>query len=189
MGKYLLGVVTVLIMIGVAAGSLYLCDLVGVIKLQDLVLTETGRLLGIEDLAFTYELGKKHSDVLQKKEDELAKRERRLAARETQLQLDVTELQDQKQLWLKERSKADSVKLSRAKNSSGPLATPDPALKNYLEIIGAMKAEKAAAVIQKLPDEIVFLILNQLRTQQAAKLMENLPPDYLTRLTKARVKK
>jgi flagellar motility protein MotE (MotC chaperone) len=188
MGKYFLGVATILIVAGVAVGCLWLFDLVGVVKMDDLILNETGKLLGKKDLAVNYELGKKRSAVLQKKESELDNKEHQLAVRETKLQTDFTELQDQKQLWLKERPQAVQVKPEDGKSSVKASPTPDPTVKTYLATIGAMKAEKAAAVIQKLPDETVFLIFNQLRTNQAAKLMESLPPEYLTRLTKARVR-
>jgi flagellar motility protein MotE (MotC chaperone) len=188
MGKFLLGIATVLIVIGVAVGCLWLGDLVGILELKQLILNETGRLTGIKNLAETYELGKKQSAVLEKKEFELAKKERQLIARETKLQTEFTELQDQKQSWIKERSKTAPVQPPKGKITPRPDATPDPTLKTYLATIGAMKAEKAAAVMQNLPDETVFLILDQLRKQQAAKLMENLPPEYLTRITKARLK-
>jgi flagellar motility protein MotE (MotC chaperone) len=188
MGKYFLGVATIFIVVVVAVGCLWLFDLVGVVKMDDLILNETGKLLGKKDLAVNYELGKKRSAVLQKKESELNNKEHQLVVRETKLQTDFTELQDQKQLWLKERSQAVQVKPADGKSSVNASPTPDPTVKTYLATIGAMKAEKAAAVIQELPDETVFLIFNQLRTNQAAKLMESLPPEYLTRLTKARVR-
>jgi hypothetical protein len=188
MEKFFLGMAAVLLAIAVAVGCLWLFDLVGVIKMNDLILNEAGQLTGLNNLAANYELGQKRSAVLQKKEMELTRKERQLAARETKLQTDFTELQDQKQLWLKERSQATKAEPTMGKTGVNVSPTSDPAVKNYLATIGAMKAEKAAAVMQKLPDATVLLIFDQLRTNQAAKLMESLPAEYLTRLTKARLR-
>jgi flagellar motility protein MotE (MotC chaperone) len=187
MEKFFLGIATVLLVIVVAVGCLWLFDLVGVIKMNDLILNEAGKLTGMKKLAVNYELGKKRSAVLQKKEMELTTKERQLAARETKLQKNFTELEDQKQLWLKEHSQ--TVQAIQTNGITGAKASPasDRSVKNYLATIGAMKVDKAAAVMQKLPDETVLLIFDQLRTNQAAKLMESLPAEYLTRLTKARL--
>jgi flagellar motility protein MotE (MotC chaperone) len=187
MGKYLLGLATVLIAVLVAWGCLCLFDLVGVVKMNDLILNEVGKLTGLNDLAANYELGKKHSAILQKKEQELLNKEKQLAVRESKLQYDLTELEDQKQLWIKEHPQGAQKAQTTGKSSSIAQSALEPKVKNYLATIGAMRPEKAAAVIRKLPDETVLLIFEGLRTKQAAKLMENLPSEYLTRLTKARL--
>jgi flagellar motility protein MotE (MotC chaperone) len=52
-----------------------------------------------------------------------------------------------------------------------------------------MKPKQAAAVIQKLPEETVFTIFDQLRPHQVTKIMENLPESYLAKLTQDRLNK
>jgi flagellar motility protein MotE (MotC chaperone) len=188
MGKYFLGIATVFIVGLVAWGCLWLFDLVGVVKMNDLILNEVGKMTGLNNLAANYELGKKQSKVLQKKEKELANQEKQLAARETKLQDDLTDLQDQKQLWIKERSQAAKKEQTKGNLPAKTPAALEPEVKNYLSTIGAMKPEKAAAVIRKLPDETALLIFEGLRTKQAAKLMESLPPEYLIRLTGKRLR-
>jgi flagellar motility protein MotE (MotC chaperone) len=185
MGKFFFGMLTVLLIIAVGVGCLWVSDLFGIVNLNGLILDQTGKVTGLKNLAENYELGKKRSAVLQKKEAGLAAKERHLAAKEATLQAARDELEDQKQSWLKERSRlaADKQKDKPEENTAAKAE-----IKDYLATLGTMQAEKAAAVIQKLPDETVFLIFEQLRARQATKLMESLPTDYLTRLTKARIR-
>jgi flagellar motility protein MotE (MotC chaperone) len=185
MGKFFLGMLTVLLIIAVGVGCLWVFDLFGIVDSKELILDQTGKVTGLKNLAENYELGKKRSAVLEKKEAGLAAKERSLVAREAKLQTARDELEDQKQAWLKERSRLAAKK----QEDPGEKNTVVKAeIKDYLATLGAMQAEKAAAVIQTLPDETVFLIFEQLRAKQAAKLMESLPTDYLSRLTKARIR-
>ncbi|HYH02619.1 MAG TPA: hypothetical protein VEC37_05925 [Bacillota bacterium] len=187
MGKYLLGILTVIIIVAVGCGGILIFDLVGIVKKNDLIFTAVEQLTGLKNFQENYELGQKRSRVLKKKETELVTKEKRLASREQRLEADLAELENQKQLWFKEHPIVKQPEPKSVVAQNKPRTEDDPKLKNYLATIGAMKAEKAAAVIQKLPDETVFLIFDQLRANQASKLMENLPPEYLTRLTEARL--
>ena len=189
MVKYLLGILTIVIMVAVAYGGILFFDFVGIIHKNDLIFTAVANLTGLEDLQEHYELGQKRSQVLKKKEKELETKEQQLVTREQKLEADYIEFEKQKQLWFKEHPLAKQPGQKSAAAPNQPLTVDDPKLKNYLATIGGMKAEKAAAVIQKLPDETVFLIFDQLRSSQASKLMENLPPEYLSRLTESRLKR
>ncbi|HEY8462553.1 MAG TPA: hypothetical protein VIM29_00750 [Bacillota bacterium] len=182
MGKYLLGVLTVVIIIAVMYGGIILFDWLGVVSREDLLFATFESLTGLEDLQENYELGQKRSQLFKKRENELKAEAKRLAERAAQLEGDRAELENQKQQWLQNHPRPASSQTEQ------PSATADPGLKNYLATIGTMKPEKAAAVIQKLPDETVFLIFDQLRANQVSKLMEKLPSEYLIRLTENRLK-
>lgn len=189
MVKYLLGILTVVIIVAVAYGGILFFDFVGVIQKNDLIFAAVAGLTGLEDFQENYELGQKRSQILKQKEKELETKEKQLVTREQKLEGDYAELEKQQQLWFKEHPIGEQPGQKSATSPNQPLAADDPKLKNYLATIGAMKAEKAAAVIQKLPDETVFLIFDQLRPNQASKLMENLPPEYLSRLTESRLRR
>lgn len=192
MGKFLLGFFTFVLLAGLGYGSILVVDALDLVKKEDLILMGVERLTGIKKFKEIYEIGKKRSAVLQQKENELGQKEARLVAKEKRLVSRQTEydaefaaLEKQKQTWLKEHPPVSAPK-TVASQKANPGIT-DSTLKTYLATIGAMKPEKAAAVIQKLPEETVFAIFDQLRTSQASKVMENLPAEYLTRITQTRV--
>jgi flagellar motility protein MotE (MotC chaperone) len=184
MGKYFLGVFTVVLLLALGAGCIWLFDFVGVIALDDLALRAVGSLPGLSDLPASYALGKKRSLVLKQKEEELMAREKRLAAGRNKLEEDSNALATEKKQWLKERNVLSQAVPGQSLQTPAGL---DPAVKKYLAMVGAMKPAKAAAVIQQLPDATVFLLLDQLKSAQATKIMESLPPGYLTRITRARL--
>lgn len=70
-----------------------------------------------------------------------------------------------------------------------PPVTSDAKIKEYLTMLGKMKPKQAAMIIQKLPEETVFTIFDQLNQYQVIKIMENLPEDYLAKLTQDRLNK
>lgn len=185
MGKYFLGIFTVVLLIAVGAGCIWLFDFVGLIALDDLAIRAAGNIPGLSDLPTSYSLGKKRSVVLKKKEDELTVREKRLKADRNKLEEEIGAFANEKKQWLKERNTLSKAAPGQSANTPAEL---EPAVKKYLATVGAMKPAKAAAVIQKLPDATAFALFDQLKSAQAAKIMENLPPEYLTRITQARVK-
>ena len=70
-----------------------------------------------------------------------------------------------------------------------PPVSSDAKIKEYLTMLGKMKPKQAAMIIQKLPEETVFTIFDQLNQYQVIKIMENLPEDYLAKLTQDRLNK
>jgi flagellar motility protein MotE (MotC chaperone) len=184
MGKYFLGVFTVILLIVLGAGGIWLFDFAGVIALDDLAIRSAANLPGLSDLPASYALGKKRSVVLKKKEEELVAREKRLAAERNKLEEDSNALVTEKKQWLKERNTLFKAASGQSTQTSEGL---DPAVKKYLATVGAMKPAKAAAVIQQLPDATVFALFDQLKSARASKIMENLPAEYLTRITRARM--
>jgi flagellar motility protein MotE (MotC chaperone) len=185
MGKYFLGIFTVVLLIAVGVGCIWLFDFVGLIALDDLAIRAAGNIPGLSDLPVSYSLGKKRSEVLKKKEDGLIAREKRLEADRNKLEEEISAFATEKKQWLKERNTLSKAAPAGTANTPAEL---DPAVKKYLATVGAMKPAKAAAVIKQLPDVTVFALFDQLKSAQAAKIMENLPPEYLTRITQARVK-
>jgi flagellar motility protein MotE (MotC chaperone) len=185
MGKYCLGIFTVILLIVVGAGCIWLFDFAGLIAFDDLAIRAVSNIPGLSDLPVSYSLGQKRSVVLKKKEDGLAAREKRLAADRNKLDEEISAFETEKKQWLKERNALSKAAPAKSANTPAEL---DPAVKKSLATVGAMKPAKAAAVIQQLPDATVFALFDQLKSAQAAKIMENLPPEYLSRITKARVK-
>jgi len=69
------------------------------------------------------------------------------------------------------------------------IAKEEAKLKYYLATLGSMKPKNAAMVIQKLPEDTIYLIFDQLQQSQVRKILENMPPEYLAKLTQDRLNK
>lgn len=195
MGKFLMGILTVFLLAGLGYGAVLVVDALDLMKKDDMLLIGVQKLTGIPKFKETYEVGKKRSLVLQQKETQLVQREerlktqeKRLAARQKAYDAEFAALEEQKKSWLKDHPPGNAKQTAAAPKPAKPEQT-DAALKSFLATVGSMKPEKAAAVIQNLPVETVFAIFNEIRSNQASKLMEKLPPDYLTKLTQLRVER
>jgi hypothetical protein len=145
---------------------------------------------------------------LKRREDQLKEDRYKLMADRRRLQDDQKKLlTDQKKLdkaesdfafrqnkWLdehpgglpKKNGQSDYVAVPGNVN---PPITSDSKIKEYLTMLGKMKPKQAAMIIQKLPEETVFTIFDQLNQYQVIKIMENLPEDYLAKLTQDRLNK
>ncbi|HBE80256.1 MAG TPA: hypothetical protein DDW65_21120 [Firmicutes bacterium] len=171
----------------------------GVIDSKTLILQAASLFPDLRDLPQSYELGKKRSQLLGEKEAELRRLEERLKKGQSQLAADRNQLNEDKNKWQNEHPATatnDTPKYVQAQNivnppmpGKFPSPTPEQKLKDYLIRVGTMKPKQAAAVIQKLPEETVFAIFDQLRPYQVTKIMENLPEAYLAKLTQDRLNK
>jgi flagellar motility protein MotE (MotC chaperone) len=147
------------------------------------------------DLPQSYELGKKRGELLAKKEKELRDREAKLKKDQAQLAADRNQLNDEKNNWLNQHPQTNAKFIPAANIVNPPMPgrfappTSDQKLKDYLTRVGMMKPKQAAAVIQKLPEETVFAIFDQLRPYQVTEIMNNLPEAYLAKLTQDRLNK
>lgn len=163
----------------------------GVIDLKTMVLQSAGYLPGLEDLAENYELGRKRSVLLSFREKDLQEREKKLKQDQDKLSAERDRFENEKFQWEKEHPTTTPNRfVTSPGNAFGKLKNQEEAkVQEYLNMVGNMKPKQAALVIQKLPEETVFMIFDQLRPSQVTKIMENLPGDYLAKLTQDRLNK
>jgi len=181
-----------IIIILLAIGSvLAILNFMGIINVKDLFIQGLSYIPGLEDLAENYELGKKRSKLL-------SEREAALQAREEQLQRDQAKLAEEQDLLLAEKMAWEREHpVSKRPGGTGKLtavqrealAKEEAKLKYYLATLGSMKPKNAAMVIQKLPEETIYLIFDQLQQSQVRKILEKMPPEYLAKLTQDRLNK
>jgi flagellar motility protein MotE (MotC chaperone) len=168
----------------------------GIIDAKGLILQGASFYPGLQDLPKNYELGKKRGEMLSQREKDLENRERKLKAAQDQLAADRDQFENDKNKWQNEHPVTAGTKYTPTPNyvnppmpGKFPPPTSDQKLKDYLTRVGTMKPKQAALVIQKLPEETVFTIFDQLRPFQVSRIMENLPEDYLAKLTQDRLNK
>lgn len=166
-------------------------NFLGVLNVKDLFIKGLSYIPGLGDLYDNYELGKKRSKLLSEREAELK-------AREEQLQRDLAKLEEEQDLLLAEKmawEREHPVSVGpdgRAQPSAAQkalLAKEEAKLKHYLATLGSMKPKNAAMVIQKLPEDTIYLIFDQLQQSQVRKILENMPAEYLAKLTQDRLNK
>lgn len=182
------GLLIVLVALCLILGIL---NFMGIIDVKSLFLQGLSFVPGLNDLADNYELGEKRSKLL-------GEREADLQAREEQLQKDLAKLTEEQDLFLDEKfiwerehpvtDKTDGTSKPSAVQKA-VLAKEEAKLKYYLATLGSMKPKKAAMVIQKLPEDTVYLIFDQLQKSQVTKILENMPEEYLAKLTQDRLNK
>lgn len=189
MGRFFLGFLTPLVLAILVGLGIWGSDLFGFLDMETLVLEWTGRLLNLENLAENYEVGRGQTDFLRQMEARLQERETRLRVREGQLEERAAALE---QAELRNQRAAEALAQTQREASTATVEASqalDGETKKYLAMVGGMKPEKAAAVLQGLPQETAYLILTQLRASQSSKILENLPAEYVIALTEKRVNK
>jgi flagellar motility protein MotE (MotC chaperone) len=162
---------------------------------KGVILHTVSLLPGLHDLPYNYDLGSKRSELWQEKDQELKTREQKLIAAQEKLAADRNNFAREQNQW--ERDHPANQPKTTAKQTGNPIVpgsinqplTSDAKIKEYLTMLGKMKPRQAAVVIQKLPEETVFTIFDQLNQYQVIKIMENLPEDYLAKLTQDRLNK
>lgn len=181
----------ILIIIVAISLMLAVLNFMGVINVKELVLQGLSFIPGLNDLAENYELGQKRGKLLGEKEADLQ-------AREAALQQELAKLAEEKDLFLDEKflwerehpvSKGATGTTETPAAQKAALAKEEAKLKYYLATLGSMKPKNAAMVIQKLPEETVYLIFDQLQQSQVRKILENMPAEYLAKLTQDRLNK
>lgn len=182
-GKVLVVLVAICLVLGILS-------FMGIIDVKSLFLQGFSFIPGLTDLAESYELGQKRGKLLGEKEADLQ-------AREEQLQKDLAKLAEEKDLFLDEKflwereHPADKPAGTTAPSAAqkAALAKEEAKLKYYLATLGSMKPKNAAMVIQKLPEDTVYQIFDQLQQSQVRKILENMPAEYLAKLTQDRLNK
>jgi flagellar motility protein MotE (MotC chaperone) len=183
-GRILIIVVAISLLLGIL-------NFLGIINVKELFLEGLSFIPGLNDLAENYELGKKRSKLL-------SEREADLQAREAKLQTDLAKLAEEQDLFLDEKLawQREHPLIAGTSGSSGltvaqkaARAKEEANLKYYLATLGSMKPKNAAMVIQKLPEETVYLIFDQLQQSQVRKILEKMPAEYLAKLTQDRLNK
>ncbi|NLW47796.1 MAG: hypothetical protein GXY86_10735 [Firmicutes bacterium] len=183
-GRILIIVVAICLFLGIL-------NLLGIVNVKELFLEGLSYIPGLNDLAENYELGKKRSKLL-------SEREADLQAREAKLQEDLAKLAEDQDFFLDEKLawEREHPVIAGTPGSSGLTAAQKAArvkeeanLKYYLATLGSMKPKNAAMVIQKLPEDTVYLIFDQLQQSQVRKILEKMPAEYLAKLTQDRLNK
>jgi flagellar motility protein MotE (MotC chaperone) len=190
------GVLKTVFVVALAYFILWGLNQFGVIDSKVLILQAASLYPGLHNLPQSYELGEKRSQLLAQKEKELRDKEQKLNRIQAQLDVARNQLQDTKNNWQNAHPVAAISKytptpyiVNPPMPGKFPPITSEQKLKDYLTRVGNMKPKQAAAVIQKLPEETVFAIFDQLRPFQVTKIMENLPEAYLAKLTQDRLNK
>jgi flagellar motility protein MotE (MotC chaperone) len=187
-GKFLL--VMALIYFGLWALNQF-----GVIDCKTVFLQTAGLIPGLRDLNENYKLGSKRSILLRQREDDLKTREKNLADDKMKLAQARADFANEQIQWNRNHLAAANLKPGQTTTgvvvpgSVNQSAASDAKIKEYLTMLGKMKPKQAAGVIQKLPEQTVFTIFDQLNQYQVTKIMENLPEDYLAKLTQDRLNK
>jgi flagellar motility protein MotE (MotC chaperone) len=195
MVEVLLGIGKFFLVLALICFGLWTLNQFGVIDGKTVFLQTAGLIPGLHDLAENYELGSKHSKLLKDRDDDLKTREQKLAADKQNLAEERDRFTNEKIQWDRDHPAAANQKTGQTTGnvvvpgSINPPAASDAKIKEYLTMLGKMKPKQAANVIQKLPEPTVFTIFDQLNQYQVIKIMENLPEDYLARLTQDRLNK
>jgi flagellar motility protein MotE (MotC chaperone) len=195
MSQFFSGFTKFILVIALAYFILWGLNQFGVIDSKTLIIQTASLFPHLGDLPQSYELGKKRSELLVKKEKILRDLEAKLKKDQAQLAVNRNQLNEEKNKWQNEHPQTNAKFIPTANIVNPPMPgrfappTSDQKLKDYLTRVGTMKPKQAAAVIQKLPEETVFTIFDQLRPYQVTKIMENLPEAYLARLTQDRLNK
>jgi flagellar motility protein MotE (MotC chaperone) len=196
MGQFFSGFSKFILVIALAYFILWGLNQFGVVDSKALIIQTASLFPHLGDLPQSYELGKKRSELLAQKENELLDREQKLKKDQDQLAIDRNQLNNDKNNWQNQHPPTTVANYVPKPNIVNPPMpgrfaplTSDQKLKDYLTRVGTMKPKQAAAVIQKLPEETVFAIFDQLRPFQVSRIMENLPEDYLAKLTQDRLNK
>lgn len=181
MGRFLVGlfcpfVVLVLFVLGVWVG-----DALELINLNDKVLQVVSFLPGLEGLQEKYEIGQERSEILQKRESQLKSWEK-------ELQAEAAKLAEEKDLLeiirsTLERREGKRTPAVTAKSNTTPIKN-ETEQQRYVELIGGMKSSNAAAVIEALPYDTAWSILQKLPSAKAQKIMDDISTEYLVQLTK-----
>ncbi len=183
--------VKILIIVAAIVLIFGILNFLGIINVKELFIQGISFVPGLNDLQENYELGKRRSKLLEE-------REAGLRAREEQFRKDLAKLEEEKDLFLDEKftwerenpvSGKSGETLGASVTQKAALAKEEAKLKQYLATLGSMKPKKAAMVIQKLPEDTVYLIFDQLQKSQVTKILENMPEEYLAKLTQDRLNK
>ena len=162
-----------------------------IIDSKGLILQAASLFPGLNRLPQTYALGQKRNLQLSAKDKKLRALQAKLAAENNALQ--NAKLQLQKQQSKAVASPTPPPNQSQYVNMPTVLKFPPPTsaekLNSYLNTIGNMQPAEAAAVIQKLPEQTVYLIFDQLRPYRVSRIMEKLPAAYLATLSQDRLNK
>lgn len=203
MGRFILGFVSAILVLALGLGVIWGLDRFGIIRANTLILKTVSQYPGLKDLAASYELGKKQSAVLDTKVADLRKQQQKLKMEKDKFSQEQVAFDEEKLAWEKAHTDAahpdTAVPVATTTTGTTQTASKQPLnqltkeeeskLKQYMGTLGAMKPDKAALVIQKLPENITYLIFEQTSDRQVSKIMENLPPDYLAKLTQDRMNK
>ena len=209
--KFALGFITAIIIGALALGVVWGLDRFGIVNSKNLILQAVSYYPGLKDLSAGYELGQKQSAVLEQRVNELQNMAGKIKMEQAKLNKERADFDESKLNWEKQHllpanttpgapaatptaaakgallavNQPQSAAVPKGLKPSAPLV--DPKLKAYLATIGSMKPAMAAQVLQKLPENITFLVLEQTPDRQITKIMEFMPPEYVAALTRDRV--
>lgn len=190
MAQVLAKVFKVLLIIGLIWFGLWTLTQFGIFSMKDVVLNLVSCLPGFSDIVPSYELGQRQSALLKKQQEALAQKQRELDAAQAKLFRDQDAFTRMQNDWINAHPSTtppSSGVSNHGKIVLNPTKTPDKKIKEYLSLVGNMRPKQAAAVIQKLPEETIFILFDQLRRDQVVKIMENLPESFLSKLTMDRL--
>ncbi len=189
MARFIFGMLVFPVLLGFGLLVLFILNLFGVVSFQKTVLWAVEKTFQVPKLVENYELGKKKSDFWLQKEEDFSYRDAQLKEREAKLDEERVAFETLKSRWEKDNPTigAEGPKPVMV-DAVKPLETmKDANVQQFLARLGRMKPQKAAAVVEKLPEENVQQIIDELDERQATKIMEYLSPELLARLTQERL--
>jgi flagellar motility protein MotE (MotC chaperone) len=189
MARFIFGMFVFPVLLGLGLLILFILNLFGVVSFQKTILFAVEQTFRVPKLVENYELGKKKDDFWRQKEEDFSFREARLKERETKLDEDQTAFETLKSRWEKDNPRvgAEGSKPAMIDAVKPAEAIKDASVQQFLTRLGRMKPQKAAAVLEKLPEVDVLQIIDGLDERQATKIMEYLSPELLARLTQERL--
>ncbi|MCL6589570.1 MAG: hypothetical protein K6U80_06415 [Firmicutes bacterium] len=195
MAQVLARVFKVVLIIGLLWFGLWVLGQFGVLQMKSVILNLVSCYPGLSDVVSSYELGQKQSALLKRQQEKLKQDQKKLAEDQAQLLRDKDAFEKEKIQWASAHPVATPPRSGSKSGSQlvpgqlNPPKTSEQKVKEYLSLVGQMRPKQAAAVIQKLPEEAIFMIFDQLRRDQVVKIMENLPESFLSKLTLDRLNK
>lgn len=190
MSRFLLGMFVPILIVALLVFALWVFDALNLVDVNKEILTLVGKIPGYENLEENYEIGKQRSKVLKEKEMELVDREDKINKKDAELKKKEEELALLEQALEDERLKREAQKIpvvASGNKGEQVLTAYEEEVQHYIEIVSGMKAENAAAFMQKLSYDLTWDILQRVQTSQAKKIMDKLPTPYVTTLTQRKV--
>lgn len=188
MAEVLAKVFKVVLIIGLIWFGIWTLTQFGMFSMKDVILGLVSCLPELSDAKTSYELGQKQGALLKQQREKIKQDQKELDVAKAKLLRDQDTFKREQDLWyFAHPSTTPGGASNNNKFALNPTRTPDKKIKEYLSLLGQMRPKQAASVIQKLPEETIFMIFDQLRRDQVVKIMENLPESFLSKLTMDRL--
>jgi flagellar motility protein MotE (MotC chaperone) len=193
LGRFMLGVLTMLLVLAGAVGVLFGLEKAGMIGLKSMTISVLGKIPGWGDLPEDLETGKRQREGWQEKEKTYQAHVAILKKENLSLKKELEKLQraavESPKKNVEPTGKPVAV-MAKDKNSVSRLPESLGTTKRAARLLGEMKPQPAAEILMKIQPEVALEILDKVETRKAAKIIEAMPVDsgsaLVARLAKKR---